>query len=116
MQIADVDAQQRDRIAASEVYDRVIAHLTGDALHIFEVADRGCSRQVDGVVCGGPDREVGDRVVVAAVGEDEQVVPGTARQDVIAATAIYDFVAGAAPVMVLAVIAPPTPEVPASPP
>ena len=52
MKIADVDAQQRDRIAAFEVYDRVIAHLTGDALHIFEVADRGCSRQVDGVVCG----------------------------------------------------------------
>ena len=74
----------------------MIAHLTGDALHIFEVADRGCSRQVDGVVCGGPDREVGDRVVVAAVGEDEQVVPGTARQDVIAATAVYDVAAGAA--------------------
>ena len=116
MQIADVDAQQRDRIAASEVYDRVIAHLIGNALHIVEIADRGYPRQVDDVVGGGPDREVGDRVVFIAVGEDEQVVPGTARQDVIAATAIYDVVAGAAPVMVLAVTAPPTPEVPASPP
>ena len=106
MQIADVDAQQRDRIAASEVYDRVIAHLTGDALHIFEVADRGCSRQVDGVACGGPDREVGDRVVVAAVGEDEQVVAGatfksvvtvTAGENVIVIPADQDIVAACSP-------------------
>ena len=96
MQIADIDAQQRYRITVSQVYDRVIAHLIGDALHIFEVAGCGCSRQVDGVVCGGPDREVGDRVVVAAVSEDEQVISCRARQDVITAAAIYDVVAGAA--------------------
>lgn len=81
VQIDQVDADERDRIAAAQVDDGIAADLAGVVLHILKTVDRRHPGQADDVIGAGACREVGDGVVT--ITEHEKVVTAAADQHVI---------------------------------